>query len=245
MAAASPTASAGSFAPSYDGHAVRFLGASPATAGLVGRIDAEMAGAVDAVTAFWGNDWTSDIVVVATRSDAEFAAAAGDSTRDWSGVAAVAVADHADPAAREATGQRIVFAPGADAMADAALRLVLRHELFHLAARADTAGDAPRLLTEGVADFVARPATPVPRGILAVLPSDTDLDSPGPGRSAAYDRAWWFARFVADTHGRQGLRLLYERACGRDRDPLPEAVDTALGTDMADLLTDWQHWLAT
>ncbi|EUA23932.1 peptidase MA superfamily protein [Mycobacterium xenopi 4042] len=38
---------------------------------------------------------------------------------------------------------------GAAAMSDAALRIVLRHELFHYAARADTALDAPRWLTEG------------------------------------------------------------------------------------------------
>ena len=58
--------------------------------------------------------------------------------------------------------ERIVFAPGAAAMSDAALRIVLRHELFHFATRADTASDAPRWLTEGVADFVARPHTARP-----------------------------------------------------------------------------------
>ena len=47
-------------------------------------------------------------------------------------------------------------------MSDASLRIVLRHELFHYAARADTAADAPRWLTEGVADFIGRPQTPLP-----------------------------------------------------------------------------------
>jgi hypothetical protein len=55
-----------------------------------------------------------------------------------------------------ATGQRIVFAPGASDMSDDALRIVLRHELFHFVSRAQTALDAPRWLTEGVADFVGR-----------------------------------------------------------------------------------------
>ena len=55
-----------------------------------------------------------------------------------------------------------MFAPGAAAMSDASLRIVLRHELFHYASRAETAADAPRWLTEGVADFVARPLPAAP-----------------------------------------------------------------------------------
>ncbi len=50
----------------------------------------------------------------------------------------------------------------------------------------------------------ARPSTPVPadaRSQQVALPPDAELDTPGPQRSLAYDRAWWFARFVADTFG--------------------------------------------
>ncbi len=59
--------------------------------------------------------------------------------------------------------------------------------------RADTALDAPQWLTEGTADFIARPATGVPVEASSQpvsLPSDIDLDTPGPQRSVAYDRAW-------------------------------------------------------
>ena len=74
----------------------------------------------------------------------------------------MSVADHVDFAQHQRTGQRIVFAPGAVNDERRSLRMVLTHELFHLAARADTALDAPRWLIEGVADFVARPSTPLP-----------------------------------------------------------------------------------
>ncbi|MFZ0834969.1 MAG: hypothetical protein WAM92_18220, partial [Mycobacterium sp.] len=121
---------------------------------LPGRIAAEMPGAVTAVSAFWGEHWPHEIVVVTTGSDAYFAAQTGQPSRDWAGVAAVSVADRVDPSRREASGQRIVFAPGADSMSADALRVVLRHELFHYATRADTRPDAPRWLTEGVADYV-------------------------------------------------------------------------------------------
>jgi hypothetical protein len=143
-------------------------------------------------------------------------------------------------------GQRIVFAPGAAGMSEAALQIVLTHELFHFASRADTALDAPRWPAEGVADFVARPATPVPeeaRSSTASLPSDFELDSPGPQRSLAYDRTWWFARFVADTFGTPRLRAYYLAVCGVARVDPWVAGRQVLGVDPADLLARWQHWL--
>ena len=215
-------------------------------AALKQRIGAEMPGAVDAVTAFWGDDWPREIVVVITGTDADFAAQTGEPTRDWSGVAAVAVADRVDADKREAFGQRIVFAPGANSMSELALRIVLRHELFHYAARADTALDAPRWLVEGVADYVGRPAAPHPRptAVPARMPTDAELDAGGKQGSAAYDRAWWFARFVADEYGPAALRRFYVAACGPDH-PDPDASSrAALGVGLGDLVSRWQRWLA-
>lgn len=225
---------------------VRLLG--PADR-LLARIAADAGAAVRQVNAFWGPDWPRDVEVVAAGSDAEFRAAAGGGpAAQWADIAAVTVADRVDPARRVAVGQRIVFAPGAAAMSAHALRIVLAHELFHYAARPDTALDAPRWLTEGVADFVARPVTPVPAGAAAgtpALPSDADLDAVGPQRSSAYDRAWWFARFVADTYGGPAtLRAFYVATCGAGHTDLPTAVRDVLGTDPAGLLVRWRRWLA-
>jgi hypothetical protein len=228
-----------------DGRTVHLIGlGGQRTAALLTRIAAETGGAADAVTAFWGTDWPRDIVVVAAGSDAQFRAMAGGLGPDS---AAAAVADYVDPAHRTATGQRIVFAPGAAAMSDGALRIVLRHELFHYATRADTALDAPRWLTEGVADFVARPSAarpgPTQAGALAQLPTDEDLDSAGSARSLAYDRAWWFSRFVADRYGVATLRALYLRACGVGHPDVATAVRDTLGADMSEVLTQWRQWL--
>ncbi len=213
---------------------------------LLNRVAADIGSAVDAVVSFWGADWSSDITVVATGSDSQFAAEAGGGpAAQWADIAAIAVADRVDPARRTATGQRIVFAPAAATMSERSLRIVLTHELFHYAARRDTAVDAPRWLTEGVADFVARPQTTVPRPaqLPTALPSDADLDVPGPQRSLAYDRAWWFSRFVADSYGPVTLRRLYQAACGVGHADVPTAVREVLGTDTAELVGRWQQWL--
>ncbi len=219
----------------------------PAGDRLLSRVASNMGAAVNAVEAFWGVDWSRDISVVAARTIEEFRAAAGGGpASQWADIAAVAVADRVDPAHRLAVGQRIVFAPGAATMSNPALRIVLTHELFHYAARADTAPDAPRWLTEGVADYVARPQDPVPADAVPVpltLPADTDLDQPGSQRSLAYDRAWWFARFVADTYGTTTLKDLYLAACGVGHADVPTAVRDVLGTDPAGLLVRWHEWL--
>jgi hypothetical protein len=218
----------------------------PSTDRFLTRVAAHISAAVDAVQAFWGTQWTRDITVVATGSEQQFVAAAGGGTASqWADIAAVTVADHVDPDHRLAVGQRIVFAPGAAAMTDAALRIVLRHELFHYAARADTALDAPRWLTEGVADFVGRPPTSTAgaAALATTLPSDADLEVPGPQRSLAYDKAWWFTRFVADAYGTATLRQLYVAACGAGRTDAVGAMRAVLGGDPASLLGRWRRWL--
>ncbi|SHX19713.1 Uncharacterised protein [Mycobacteroides abscessus subsp. abscessus] len=98
------------------------------------------------MTAFWGEDWRRQITIVTTGTDEEFRALAG-------GRQEFAAATTVD---------RIVFAPGAAAMGPGALRIVLRHELFHYASRPVTAADAPWCLTEGVAEPTWRCCRPMP-----------------------------------------------------------------------------------
>nr|WP_041302487.1 peptidase [Mycolicibacterium rhodesiae] len=211
-----------------DGRTVRLIGLGDRTAPLLRRISAQLDDAADAVTAFWGPNWPRAIAVVAAGTDAQFAAVGGGDTHT----------------AATATGERIMFAPGAAEMDDPSLRIVLRHELFHYAARAATAVDAPRWLTEGVADFVARPPIPLSANADATiargLPTDAELD--GPQRSSAYDRAWWFTRFVADTYGIAALRDLYIRACGHGHPDLAFAMQQSLGGDPAEVLAAWRRW---
>ncbi|MDT5189418.1 MAG: hypothetical protein QOI28_1669 [Mycobacterium sp.] len=202
------------------------------SAGLTARIAAELDSAAEAVTAFWGEGWRRDIVIVAASTDEEFAT----------------LGTPGSDIAAATTPARIVFAPGAAAMSDEALRIVLRHELFHYAARADTAADAPRWLTEGVADFVGRPpeARPGPARAadLARLPTDADLDTAGATRSLAYDRAWWFSRFVADRYGMPALRRLYLAACRPGHPDVATAVQDTLGADLPQVVASWRQWLS-
>lgn len=215
-----------------DGRTARLRGLGGArSAALIDRIGADLPGAAAAVTAFWGPDWPREIVVVVTESEEQFRVLA-----------------HGGPdIAAATTADGIVFAPGAADISDAALRIVVRHELFHFAARGQTVADAPLWVTEGVADYVGRPAAapPGPRDayLLARLPDDADLQTAGPARSLAYDRAWWFSSYVADRYGPQTLRALYLRACGPGHPDPATAVRETLHEDIDDVLVQWRRWM--
>ena len=216
-----------------DGRTARLLTlGGPQTDVLLDRIRDELPGAADAVTAFWGPDWPRQIDIAVAGTPEQFRVLGG----VGADIAAITTAD------------RIVFAPGAATMSPAALRIVLRHELFHYAARSVTAYDAPRWLTEGVADYVARPDAPRPgpqaAQMLARLPTDADLDTPGSTRSTAYDRAWWFTRYVADAYGPAKLRDLYVRACGFDHPDIATAVRTSLGAELDAVVDGWRRWMS-
>jgi hypothetical protein len=204
----------------------------PATVRLTDRIAAELDGAADAVTAFWGDDWPRRVLIVVAGSDEDFVGMEGGTPDN----------------AATTTSERILFAPGAAAMSDRALRIVLRHELFHYASRARTAADAPRAMMEGVADFVGRPADPRPgparAAELARLPGDAEFDGDTAARSLAYDRAWWFSRFVADRYGAETLRTLYLAACAPGHPDLATAVRDTLGADEQAVSLAWRQWLS-
>jgi hypothetical protein len=197
---------------------------APGGAALLDRISAELPAATDAVTHFWGARWPRHILIVVAGSQDQFSTLAG-------GAADVAATT---------TAQRIMFSAGAAAMSVADLRIVLRHELFHYAARADTANDAPMWLTEGVADYVGRPALAQDPDPDAHLPSDAELATAGPQRSAAYDQAWSFASYVADTYGVDRLRALYLAACGRGHADFATAVHQTLGAQLPAVLAGWR-----
>jgi hypothetical protein len=198
------------------GRTVELVDLGGAGGDFLDRVAAELPGAEQAVTAFWGPQWPRAVTVVVAGSPEQFAALAG------------AGAD----VAATTTAERITFSPAAAAMTPDDLRIVLRHELFHFAARADTAADAPVWLTEGVADFVGRPAPAGPVPDPDRLPSDAELSTPGPQRSAAYDRAFDFAVFVARTYGTDTLRALYVAAAGPGHPDAATAVREVLGIEL-------------
>jgi hypothetical protein len=173
-------------------------------------------------------------------------------------IAAVSVADSVDTDRNRALGQRIVVNPAnIDRLGRLGRRVVLEHEVTHLATRGFTGPQTPIWLVEGLADWVAYrdsglPAYQVADQLHAALgaghwpgrlPGTADFAGDSPRLALSYEEAWSACRLLADRAGPAGLLRLY-RAVGTAADP-PSELDTQLralvhaGT--AEFTVQWRH----
>lgn len=189
---------------------------------------------VPVVTSVWGTAWNDQVAVLIPDTDAEFQAVTGDGA-DSHDIAAVAVADSINPDLsvdpRQAVlGARIVLNPANLTRLDAAgRRLVIQHELTHIAARAQTSDQMPTWVIEGFADYVGNLdsgrtvraiapelAAEIDQGTLPTqLPTAADFDGASTRLPQAYEESWLACRLIAATIGQHGLVSFYR------------AVDTA------------------
>ncbi|WP_424185088.1 hypothetical protein ACOBQX_24790 [Actinokineospora sp. G85] len=232
--------------------------AHPGNKPMVTRLARELDPAVASVDAVWGVDWGRRVALVLPDSPAEMRALVGPDFPIES-VVAVAVADKLDTQRRTTTGQRVVLSPtGSRALSVASLRVVLRHEITHVAARVDTVDGSPMWLLEGFADYVgyrdsglglaqgAPDLAEQVRGgsVPASLPQDHDFR--GRDRDVAYQRSWSLARFVAERFGEADLVELYRSLAGAGPTSAGETdrlLRSAIGLDRGGLLRAWQEHL--
>jgi hypothetical protein len=201
-------------------------------AGLVER-------AIPYVDRVWGTGWNQHVAVLIPDTPAEFAQVSSDSG-DTSDLAAVAVADQVLPDAT-VLGARIVLNPSNLARLDAAgRRLVVQHELTHVAARAATNDQMPTWVIEGFADYVGNLgsgrtppqiagelAAEVRSGsIPAALPSNADFAGSNPRLAQIYEESWLACSIIQQRAGTAGLVRFYKAVSAA------AATDPATATDV-------------
>ncbi|EFL14725.1 hypothetical protein, partial [Streptomyces sp. C] len=210
--------------------------------------------AVPAVSAAWPGPWVFWVVVMAPATLFAMAALLGRPADTYRGLGAVTTGS---TGGGPAPADRVVVNPeGYAGLSEAGRRIVLTHEVTHVATRAATSARTPQWLSEGFADWAAyrgtgtTPAEGAPELARAVrrgdlpgaLPADGDFAFGGDPSAAAraYEGAWLACRLVAARWGEAALVRLYELA---GREPLPVALEQALGTDPAGLTAAWQETL--
>ena len=232
----------------------------PGNQPMVDRLVRELDPSVTAVSELWPRRWSQRVVVLLPDSPGEMRALVGPDFPVES-VVAVAVADRVNNASREVAGQRVVLSPnGVRGLSIASLRVVLRHEITHVAARADTVDGSPTWLLEGFADYVgyrdsgvtlAEGAPDLAKqvredGPPAALPEDRAFRSGGADLDLAYQESWSLARYVADTHGEDALIAMYRELAAAGAVSATETdkmLRDVLGVDRAELVRGWQSYL--
>ncbi|WP_040776821.1 hypothetical protein [Nocardia pneumoniae] len=229
----------------------------PAQQADIDVLERELPAAIAAVTDVWGTGWAQSALVVVASSPSEFAGLVRASSLVPAEVAAASIAD---PFTRgsQPTGQRVVFGPDTGRRLDpAGMATLLRHELTHIAARADTVDGAPLWMLEGFADYTANHGqgrrfaevapTVTANARAGDLPGDlpSDAEFSGPDAALAYEKAWSICAFVAEKYDRPRLVQLYHRIAAAEQNPTTEdgILRDVLGTTRSDFIADWHSWL--
>lgn len=232
----------------------------PGSEPMADRLTRELDASVAAVSALWGTGWSQRVALMLPDSPEEMRALVGPGFPVES-VVAVAVADRVDAERHLVVGQRVVLSPsGSRALSIASLRVVLRHEITHVAARAETVDGSPMWLLEGFADYVGYRDSGVTlaqgapnladvvrrTGPPANLPEDKDFRTQGRDLDLAYQQAWSAAKFVADRYGEETLIKLYRKLAGAgpvSATQTDELLRTVLGIDRPALVAEWRRYL--
>lgn len=214
--------------------------------------------AVPAVDAVWGTRWDRRVVILVPRNSRELGRLV-EETGNLSQMAAFTSADvpHSGPP----VGKRVLVNPEVfGKLSPFGQRVVLTHEITHVATRHVTSDNTPYWLAEGFADYVAYRATgatarraarelshDVRRGELPDrLPEWSDFAAGNPRLAQAYQEAWLACRLIAERTDEATLVRLYHRLSKPGGDP-PAALDVALRDELdmgtAEFLQTWRRYL--
>jgi hypothetical protein len=194
-------------------------------------------------------------VLLLPRSQADMATLIGS---DGDGLAQIAAVTTGSFESGLSRGDRVVINPAAfGTLGSLGRRVVLTHEMTHVATRATSVRPVPIWLSEGFADYVAYQATPVPTTIVAsdvlddvragkmpeALPDDSDFDASKGDIASSYEGAWLACRMIAERYGEKKLVQLYSALSDSAGTGWPDETVDVLGISAHRLQHDWKAYL--
>lgn len=241
----------------------RVLALGTASASTLEDFTAAADRAVQQVTSVWGRDWSRRAVLVVPRTQKEMGRLLQRPSDGLSQIAAVTTGEleHGDHG--RARSDRVVINPEAfDRLGTSGRRVVLVHEMTHVAVRASTTAPVPIWLSEGFADYVGYQDVDLSRRTIAAdvlalvrrgegpraLPGVDDFDPTKSTIAPAYSGAWLACRLIADRYGEKALVRLYRVTAttpvgpdGPDPDAAADAAfEKVLGTSVARFTQAWR-----
>jgi hypothetical protein len=203
----------------------------------------------------WRRPWSHHPVIVFPQSQSDMATLIGNDGKGLSQIAAVTTGSFESGLSR---GDRVVVNPSAwRTLGSLGRRVVLAHEITHLATRAITVDDVPIWLSEGFADYVAYQAVQVPTNVVAGdvlddvrkgkgpknLPQDADFDAARGDIAAAYEGAWLACRMIAERYGEKRLIALYVSYANSKSVPESGQIKATLDISESQLVKQWRAYL--
>jgi hypothetical protein len=219
--------------------------------------------AVDRITDVWGRRWSRHAVLIVPRTQKEMGKLLQRPQEGLSQIAAVTTGELAHGDHGVARSDRVVINPDAfHRLGSSGRRVVLAHEMTHVAVRSSTTAPVPIWLSEGFADYVGYQDVGLSRRTIAAdvlalvrrgdgprdLPNVDDFDPTKTTIAPAYSGAWLACRLIADRYGQSALVRLYREIAdtpvgtgGPDPDAATQAAfERVLGTSVAAFTAAWR-----
>jgi hypothetical protein len=225
--------------------------------------------AVRRVTGVWGKDWNSRVVILTPSTTQEFAKLLLRSADAGLDQVAAITQGVIDPGQR-AQGDRVVINPKAfTALQSIGRRVVITHELTHVAARSSTTRPVPIWLSEGIADYVGYSGLDLPRVRVAAdlltlvrqgkgpksLPTESDFDPARTKIAPFYAASWLAVARLSDLYGQVKVVAFYrsiaggltvDQAVASDPDAMAaRAFPKSFGVSQANFVAGWRRYLAS
>ena len=225
--------------------------------------------AVRRVKGTWGTDWNAHVVLLTPSTTEEFADLLLRSVDEGLDQVAAITQGEIDPGQR-AQGDRVVINPKAfNALQRNGRRVVITHELTHVATRSSTTRPVPIWLSEGMADYVGYSGLDLPRARVAselltqvrrgkgpkALPAVADFDPARTKIAPSYSASWLAVSRLVDLYGQARVVSFYRAVAGQlsvdrsvqfDPDAVAEqAFPKRLGVTKAQFVDGWRRYLRT
>lgn len=236
----------------------------PDDADKIESIQREVESAVKHVSDRVGTAWGERTVVILPSDHAELQHILESPSVPYE-FAAVADAEYTtlneEATAGSFAGSRVVINPANFNAASSFNRLLIRHELTHVAMFERTGPLTPRWLVEGIAEWVSHAGSDLPTTTLAgplpylvdeegvpdYLPLDSDFGIIGEA-GVGYASGWLLCRYIADRWGDKALLKFYDAMgtpTGLDKpgEKLDTVLRSVLKTDEAALLRAWRPYV--
>jgi len=223
--------------------------------------------AVRRVSGVWGTGWNTHVVIITPSTSSEFAKLLLRSADEGLDQVAAITQGVIDPG-QVAKGDRVVINPKAFTILQAnGRRVVITHELTHVAARSSTTRQVPIWLSEGMADYVGYSGLGLARARVAAelltlvrqgkgpraLPTAADFDPARTKIAPFYSASWLAVSRLADVYGQARVVAFYRsiaggltvsRAIEFDPDAIAlKAFPKSFGVTEASFVASWKRYL--
>jgi hypothetical protein len=234
----------------------------PKDADAVTGIVREVESAVKHVSSFVGRSWGERVVIVLPGDNAELQHVLENPSVpfEFAAVARPEFTTLRDDFTGRFAGARVVINPGNFEANAAANRMLIRHEMTHVATFHRTGPLSPKWLIEGLAEYVGNAGSTFStqrlggelgdlidsEGVPTTLPGDSDFGITADA-GVGYNSSWLLCRYIASKYGRAALLRLYDAVGTRTGLDTPgtklaTALRTVLHTDEAALLKGWRPY---